>query len=636
MLPNTIMACCRPRVFNVRRFGARGNGEDCTTEVNAALAAAVKFASPTKGSSPLDERGAVVYFPPGEYTITDTLAISTHRIWVVGDGPWVTKIWFNPSSAKSLWHFKATQIGVEPLQDNGDCSEIIFKKMSPLYGCALKGLAILSLNDPDNPEAKDPLVEKTAILLEDVSGMLVEDVQVHVSFCGGGSIGLHFKGRDTSTINRVQIATNRPIVIDKNPTRAFCEQQIKTLCPNQDIKKCWSIYDADHVHFNDCYLISMPEKVGGQVVNEWYNVEIMNGANINAVTFDGYQAWCGGRGGFKWDDHDTIFPSNQLTIRNVRLEQTSGQKITSDTKPSSYSPPTPEQGWFAYIKLKYGLVGLIIENILGNSTTQPSNKDKAIGNWEWEVRNGIYLEHVNQVSIRHADFSGMCKPYRETIQANAKPLRQAIGQPPRAIQFGDSCTSITLEHIYHNEATFEGGGYRRLWLPGETTCSDPINEGVQSASLALGIIENGINTFEGFISGVNIMSINKQFTVFEDITIAPNGSHDSMTPIDVDGYQYVHYWVLAKHASNMAMDKIHVTVMFEFPGKMGATVLANLDDPFKSEVVPTAMQVNSGAAMGGYGGFVIRAPVIGPLTRIIVQNLSAETYKFSVYGYATR
>jgi hypothetical protein len=127
----------------------------------------------------------------------------------------------------------------------------------------------------------------------------------------------------------------------------------------------------------------------------------------------------------------------------------------------------------------------------------------------------------------------------------------------------------------------------------------------------------------------------KQFTAFEGVMIGPKGSHDSMTPVDVDGYRYVHYWVLAKHAHNKAMDNINVTVMFEFPGKMGATGLANLENPSKAAVLPVAMKATSGPSQGGYGGFVVRVPVVGPLSRVIVQNLGAETYQISVYGYAT-
>ena len=127
----------------------------------------------------------------------------------------------------------------------------------------------------------------------------------------------------------------------------------------------------------------------------------------------------------------------------------------------------------------------------------------------------------------------------------------------------------------------------------------------------------------------------KTFEFFEDVTIRPNESHDSAPAEDVDCYQWLHVWVLATHASNMAMDNISVQLVFELPGKMGATGLGNLEIPYTANVEPTPLQCNSGAPAGGYGGFVVRAPIVGPSVRAIVINRGSETYDFSVWGYAT-
>ena len=43
---------------------------------------------------------------------------------------------------------------------------------------------------------------------------------------------------------------------------------------------------------------------------------------------------------------------------------------------------------------------------------------------------------------------------------------------------------------------------------------------------------------------------------------------------------------------------------------MATTGLARL--PLAPAARPTPLLVNSGAAAGGYGGFVVRAPIIGP------------------------
>jgi hypothetical protein len=127
----------------------------------------------------------------------------------------------------------------------------------------------------------------------------------------------------------------------------------------------------------------------------------------------------------------------------------------------------------------------------------------------------------------------------------------------------------------------------------------------------------------------------KTFEFFKDVTIGPGQNHDSASPKNVDCYQWLHVWVLAKHASNMAMDNITVELVFELPGKMGATGLANLEIPYTAGVRPTPLDVNSGAPVGGYGGFVVRAPIIGPGVRVIVINGGSQTYDFTLWGYAT-
>jgi hypothetical protein len=54
----------------------------------------------------------------------------------------------------------------------------------------------------------------------------------------------------------------------------------------------------------------------------------------------------------------------------------------------------------------------------------------------------------------------------------------------------------------------------------------------------------------------------------------------------------------------MAVDNVTVELVFQLPGKLG-------------------------------GGFVVRAPIIGPEVRVIVINSGAQTYDFTVWGYAT-
>lgn len=127
----------------------------------------------------------------------------------------------------------------------------------------------------------------------------------------------------------------------------------------------------------------------------------------------------------------------------------------------------------------------------------------------------------------------------------------------------------------------------------------------------------------------------RQLTFFTDQAVGPGEVLDSGTALDVDCYQWLHVWVLAQHPNLLAMDDVDVELVFELPGRMGATGLANLELPYAYGVVPTPLRVSSGPPIGGYGGFVVRAPIIGPGVRVIVINNGPQTYDFSVWGYAT-
>jgi len=127
----------------------------------------------------------------------------------------------------------------------------------------------------------------------------------------------------------------------------------------------------------------------------------------------------------------------------------------------------------------------------------------------------------------------------------------------------------------------------------------------------------------------------KSITVFEDVTVGPGENYDSGVAHDLDGYRYVNYWLLAKHAASQAMDGVTLEIVFEYHGKMGATGLANIENLDERGAVPTMLAARSGQPAGGYGGFVLRSPVIGPGARAIVINNGSETYSFSVYAYAT-
>ncbi|MCD4684571.1 MAG: glycoside hydrolase family 55 protein, partial [Anaerolineae bacterium] len=477
--------------INVQDFADLAVGADWTKAVKQAIYVATLKVTYPYAATPCEQRGAVVYFPPGTYEITQPLRIARHWIKVIGAGPFVTKIVFKPTDHTPTPPPTAedgTPIPVkawEPQPAPESRTLFLFRRSSAchphniLYGCELKGLTILGSCDADDPVEVTEL-DKTAIHLVDVSGMVVEDVQVHNRFRGLKSIALRIQGRDTTTINRVALTTGFPIVIERNPNAVAVKELEDD--PNADPS---NTYDADHFHFKDCYTITTNPDA--------YAVSILSGY-IHALTFDGYQAWCEGRGGLLWYDKDSPGYANQVVIRNVRLEQ------TSDAPPSDCIAPEPDSGWFAFIKPSGPLVGLIIENITGQGTTYPTQKDS----WkidencsaaEWAIRNGIYVEGVNQISIRQVDFSGMRAPRwydHGTLVFKA---------PPQAIRLGPICSAITLENIYHAEGCITDNAqgptvskYHRLaWLPSHLIAEDPKTKHLTASALAWAKLESGVD-----------------------------------------------------------------------------------------------------------------------------------------------
>lgn len=463
-----------------------------TNAVKSALDATFTNATDSHG-------GAVVYFPPGEYVIKSTLRVPNHRTHVIGAGHWVTKLVFAPDEDPAklpnesyvLWEFKAS------VDTNVFKNEAWDPSTNVLWSCAIKGMTIFS-------DAPYDHLKKTAIKLVDLQTMCVEGIQVHNSFRGTGSIGLHILGRDTISINRVELTTERPVVIGRNPNSALTEAlqpdallaaaqalqasanatsdgktesaidiariaamkaqeaagnaklaanslkekatetesnptiirlnnlaklamsnsaaltnataALTTIVGDQGhpngindaltaaatatteanaLKAACNLYhpyaalaDADHVHFHDCNFGVIDTNPKGYIVD-------IESQHIQVLTFDGYQAWQSQCGGVKFAERPeaTDFHPNQIAIRNVRLE---GPDLKVHGRPISKSnTPDPDDGWFVYIGLKgMGLVGLTIENVLSHAY------------------NGIYLEKVNQASIRHIDCSDMQRSYQ--------------------------------------------------------------------------------------------------------------------------------------------------------------------------------------------------------------------------------
>ena len=81
-------------VFNVRRYGATGNGStDDTTAIQAAVDACHGFYG--SGSSSAGYPGGVVYFPPGVYLFTSQLLYYPGQTWMGAGEGGVSTLWCN-------------------------------------------------------------------------------------------------------------------------------------------------------------------------------------------------------------------------------------------------------------------------------------------------------------------------------------------------------------------------------------------------------------------------------------------------------------------------------------------------------------------------------------------------------------
>jgi hypothetical protein len=168
---------------------------------------------------------------------------------------------------------------------------------------------------------------KEAIKLVDVSQCVIENVQTtYPHWSGNGSIFLHILGRDTSAIQELDVAADKPIVISPIPSPHTA-----------------SGIGIDHFNFHNCYLMSL---------GSYPIVTIDSGTDVTDVSFDGYQAWVKGTYGLYWNDTATTLVSIGLSLKNIRWEQMVGAA-----------------GYLVYIAHNTGLDQLCLENIYGSLTS---------------------------------------------------------------------------------------------------------------------------------------------------------------------------------------------------------------------------------------------------------------------------
>lgn len=254
-------------VVNVKNPAYGALGDDSTDDTAAVLLAAAAANALGAGT------GAILYFPRGYYILSDTIAITSPRVHIEGDGKYATMIRFIPTSAKSCFKFQNSNTALV------------------LYQCSIRRMGLLANGVETN--------QKIAIDLIDCSETLVEEIAISSSWQGNSgstatpSIGIRTKGRELLTVRQVDIFADRPIHITRN-----------TNAPS---------LSADHFHLTDCYL-------GIQVSTE-SGVLIDGDVGMANFVVDGYQSYVGGKYGIKYSSGSV--PSTMLgaQINNLRFEQ---------------------------------------------------------------------------------------------------------------------------------------------------------------------------------------------------------------------------------------------------------------------------------------------------------------------------
>lgn len=238
-----------------------------------------------------------LYLPAATYKITDEILFQLDRLNVLGDGQQASIIKFAPTATgKAAFHFKkATAVSIAQVSVRG-------------VGFDASGNTIGT---------------KTAIRITDGEEVILDDFAVsNWSSPGTDCIGLQLRGRQTHSISNFVIAADTPVSIEDNPN---------------------STIDIDHYHFWNGYYIADPTRP---------NIKIASGVNLSNVTFDGYQAWVKGSDGLVWVDTTSPQNSQQLTIKNVRWEQS-----------------VNAAGYMVRIEHFHNLNGLLLENCSGGLNT---------------------------------------------------------------------------------------------------------------------------------------------------------------------------------------------------------------------------------------------------------------------------
>jgi hypothetical protein len=204
----------------------------------------------------------------GTFNCQTTIHVNRHRVKLVGDGMYATRLTFNPSTPMALFEFSHPDKSV-------------------IAQCAIRDIGMVAAGAYEDKKR----VQKIGIRIVDADIIEVRNVAIH-NWGGSHSIGLQVQGRQLVFVENVTILADLPILIDKNPALEWIS--------------------IDHSTFRNTYLLPMDPNGP--------SVKIASGVALHNVVFDGTNAWVGGKYGLYWEDTETKGVSMNLSVKNVRME----------------------------------------------------------------------------------------------------------------------------------------------------------------------------------------------------------------------------------------------------------------------------------------------------------------------------
>lgn len=264
---------------SVKDFGAVGDG---LTDDTSAIQAAINSFPTGKGT---------ILFPSGSYLVTSTITISQDRINLVGEGPFISNIQFQPTESDICFFFGK---GGEGSTDAGT-----------ITSCSMKGFSLMSSNTT---------LKKTGIELKDISLFFCDNVQIGstgatTSWRGNGSIGVRIRGRELSSFSNMIVQANFPFVFARNTS--FPSLSLDQFTFTNIFTACRGHLDTPAV-YSETHFLFEP------------------GSNFSNVSFDGYQSWNRGKNGILYDNTTLAAAgaSYAMSVKNVRWEGTFGDDDT--------------------------------------------------------------------------------------------------------------------------------------------------------------------------------------------------------------------------------------------------------------------------------------------------------------------